>query len=150
MRFLHTADWQLGKPFGRFEPEVRAALGEARFDAIDRIGEVAAANQVEHVIVAGDVFDTEGPEDRVIVQAVSRMQRYPCRWWLPPGNPDYARNGGLWDRARHKTSDNIILLTEPAAQEMEAGLCLLPARSEERRVGNACVRTWRSRGLPNK
>src|SRR3546814_9511939 len=80
MRFLHTADWQLGKPFGRFEPEVRAALGEARFDAIDRIGEVAAANQVEHVIVAGDVFDTEGPEDRVIVQAVSRMQRYPCRW----------------------------------------------------------------------
>ena len=37
MRFLHTADWQLGKPFGRFEPEVRAALGEARFDAIDRI-----------------------------------------------------------------------------------------------------------------
>src|SRR3546814_1268176 len=69
MRFLHTADWQLGKPFGRFEPEVRAALGEARFDAIDRIGEVAAANQVEHVIVAGDVFDTEGPEDRVIVRS---------------------------------------------------------------------------------
>src|SRR3546814_8603749 len=102
MRFLHTADWQLGKPFGRFEPEVRAALGEARFDAIDRIGEVAAANQVEHVIVAGDVFDTEGPEDRVIVQAVSRMQRYPCRWWLLPGNHDYARNGGLWDRVRHK------------------------------------------------
>src|SRR3546814_715916 len=127
MRFLHTAAWQLGKPFGRFEPEVRAALGEARFDAIDRIGEVAAANQVEHVIVAGDVFDTEGPEDRVIVQAVSRMQRYPCRWWLLPGNHDYARNGGLWDRVRHKASDNIILLTEPVAQEMEAGLWLLPA-----------------------
>jgi len=127
MRFLHTADWQLGKPFGRFEPEVRAALGEARFDAIDRIGEVATANQVEHVIVAGDIFDTEGPEDRVIVQAVSRMQRYPCRWWLLPGNHDYARNGGLWDRVRHKASDNIILLTEPVAQEMEAGLWLLPA-----------------------
>ena len=95
---------------------MRAALGEARFDAIDRIGEVAAANQVEHVIVAGDIFDTEGPEDRVIVQAVSRMQRYPCRWWLLPGNHDYARNGGLWDRVRHKASDNIILLTEPVAQ----------------------------------
>ena len=77
MRFLHTADWQLGKPFGRFDPEVRAALSEARFDAIDRIGEAAAAQQVVHVIVAGDIFDTEGPEDQVIVLAMSRMQRYP-------------------------------------------------------------------------
>src|SRR3546814_18214486 len=51
----------------------------------------------------------------------------PCRWWLLPGNHDYARNGGLWDRVRHKASDNIILLTEPVAQEMEAGLWLLPA-----------------------
>src|SRR3546814_13421624 len=93
MRFPHTADWQLGKPFGRFEPEVRAALGEARFDAIDRIGEVAAANQVEHVIVAGDVFVTEGPEDRVIVQAVSRMQRYPCRWWLQIGRASCRERG---------------------------------------------------------
>ena len=26
MKLIHTADWQLGKPYGRFEPEVRAAL----------------------------------------------------------------------------------------------------------------------------
>jgi DNA repair exonuclease SbcCD nuclease subunit len=41
MRFLHSADWQLGKSFGRFEPDLRAALGEARFDAIDAIGGIA-------------------------------------------------------------------------------------------------------------
>src|SRR3546814_15026402 len=91
------------------------------------------------------------------------MQRYPCRWWLLPGNHDYARNGGLWDRVRHKASDNIILLTEPVAQEMEAGLWLLPAplihrhhlddptelfRSEERRVGQGGVRTFRCGGVP--
>src|SRR3546814_1647908 len=70
-------------------------------------------------VCSSDLFDTEGPEDRVIVQAVSRMQRYPCRWWLLPGNHDYARNGGLWDRVRHKASDNIILLTEPVAQRSE-------------------------------
>lgn len=127
MRFLHTADWQLGKPFGRFDPDIRAALSEARFDAIDRIGELAAAEQIAHVVVAGDIFDTEGPEDRVIVQAVSRMQRYPCRWWLLPGNHDYARNGGLWDRVRSKASDSIVLLTDPVAHEMEAGIWLLPA-----------------------
>lgn len=41
MRLIHSADWQLGKPFGRFPQEVRTALGEARFDAIDRIGALA-------------------------------------------------------------------------------------------------------------
>jgi DNA repair exonuclease SbcCD nuclease subunit len=99
MKLIHTADWQLGKPYGRFEPEVRAALTEARFDAI---GKVATLHAADHVLVAGDVFDTEGPEDRTIVQAISRMERHPCRWWLLPGNHDFARNGGLREiHSRH-------------------------------------------------
>lgn len=44
MKFLHSADWQLGKPYGRFEPDLRSALTEARFDAIDALGRAA----VEH------------------------------------------------------------------------------------------------------
>lgn len=132
MRFIHTADWQLGKPFGRFEHEVRAALTEARFDAIDAIGRLAADEEVEHVLVAGDVFDTEGPEDRVIVQAVSRMARYPCRWWLLPGNHDFARNGGLWDRVRARDVPNLTILTEAAPCEIESGVWLLPAPLEHR------------------
>src|ERR1700733_13091190 len=64
MKIIHTADWQLGKPFGRFDQHVRAALTDARFDAIDAIGQVAAQHNAGHVLVAGDVFDTDGPEDR--------------------------------------------------------------------------------------
>lgn len=75
MKIIHTADWQLGKPFARFEPDVRAALTEARFDAIDAIGRHAQAHEINHVLVAGDIFDTEGPEDRTVVQALSRMER---------------------------------------------------------------------------
>lgn len=127
MRFIHTADWQLGKPFGRFEPEVRSALTEARFEAIDAIGQAAVEQRADHVVVAGDVFDTEGPEDRTIVQAISRMERHPCYWWLLPGNHDFARNGGLWDRVRQRASGSITILTEPEAIELEAGTWLLPA-----------------------
>lgn len=127
MRFLHSADWQLGKSFGRFEPDLRAALGEARFDMIDTIGDLARDAGINHVLVAGDVFDTEWPEDRTIVQAVSRMQRHACRWWLLPGNHDYARNGGLWDRVRAKQSPNIAVLDAPEPVEIEKGAWLLPA-----------------------
>lgn len=127
MKLIHTADWQLGKPFGRFESDVRGALAEARFDAIDTIGRAATEQGAAHVLVAGDIFDTEGPEDRAIVQAVSRMERHPCRWWLLPGNHDFARNGGLWDRVRSRAGANIVVLTEPAPVEIEAGCWLLPA-----------------------
>ncbi len=121
LRLIHTADWQLGKPYGRFDSDVRAALSEARFDAIDAIGKAATEHDVAHVLVAGDVFDTEGPEDRVIVQAVSRMQRYACSWWLLPGNHDFTRNSGLWDRVRAKGAANIRILAEPVPCELESG-----------------------------
>lgn len=127
MKIIHTADWQLGKPFARFEPDVRAALTEARFDAIDAIGRQAQAHGVNHVLVAGDIFDTEGPEDRTVVQALSRMERHPCRWWLLPGNHDFARNGGLWDRVKRRAGPNIQCLTEAEPCELEDGAWLLPA-----------------------
>jgi hypothetical protein len=50
------------------------------------------------------------------------MERYPCRWWLLPGNHDHARNGGLWDRVRARRAANVIVLTEPDPQEMEDGV----------------------------
>lgn len=127
MKIIHSADWQLGKPFRRFEPEVRAALTEARFDAIDAIGRTAAENDSHHVIVAGDIFDTEGPEDRTIIQAVSRMNRHACHWWLLAGNHDFARNGGLWDRVRQRAGEKITVLAEPEPREIEPGAWLLPA-----------------------
>ncbi|MCB8877959.1 metallophosphoesterase family protein [Acidisoma silvae] len=127
MRFIHTADWQLGKPFGRFQPEVRVALADARLDVVDTIGRLAVSSGTKHVLVAGDVFDSDGPEDRVLVQALSRMARHTCQWWLLPGNHDAARTGGLWDRIRSKGVHNVRVLTEPTAIEMEPGVWLLPA-----------------------
>ncbi len=134
MKLIHTADWQLGKPFGRFEPDVRAALSEARFDAIDAIGAAAEPSGVEHVLVAGDVFDTEGPEDRTIVQAISRMERYPCSWWLLPGNHDFVRSGGLWDRVRQRVNGRINVLCDAQPIELEQGVWLLPAPLTHRRT----------------
>ena len=132
MKFIHSADWQLGKSFGRFDADVRSALGDARFDAIDSLGNAAAEHGARHVLVAGDVFDTEGPDDRTIVQALSRMGRHACNWWLLPGNHDSARNGGLWDRLRHRADERIAVLTAPEPKEIEPGVWLLPAPLEHR------------------
>lgn len=134
IRFIHTADWQLGKPFGRFPQEVSAALGEARLDSIDRLAQVAASNVATHVLVAGDVFDNVDPGDRIVGQAMSRMQRSPVTWWLMPGNHDHARAGGLWSRVRRQLPANVRIADTPEAVEIEDGAWLLPAPLEHRKT----------------
>lgn len=55
MKILHTADWHLGKRLDRFErlPEQREVLAE--------ICEIAEREEVDLVLVAGDLYDTFNP-----------------------------------------------------------------------------------------
>jgi DNA repair exonuclease SbcCD nuclease subunit len=134
LKLIHTADWQLGKPFGRFPPEVRSALTEARLDAIDRIGAAATSSGAAHIVVAGDVFDNVEPGDRIVTQALSRMERVAVTWWLMPGNHDHARAGGLWSRVRGRAPASIRIVDTPEPVEMEEGAWLLPAPLEHRKT----------------
>lgn len=134
IRIIHSADWQLGKPFGRFPDEVRAALTEARFDVIDRIGALSSERRVGHVVVAGDVFDNADPGDRVVIQALTRMERAPCHWWLMPGNHDPARADGLWSRVRARAGARVHVLDEAVPVEIEEGAWILPAPLDFRRT----------------
>lgn len=134
LKIIHTADWQLGKPLGRFPAEVSAALSEARLDAIDRLSEVASMRGVSHIVVAGDVFDNVDPGDRIVTQALSRMERANVLWWLMPGNHDHARPGGLWSRVRRLAPARVRILDTPEAIEMDDGAWLLPAPLEHRKT----------------
>lgn len=136
IKIIHTADWQLGKPFGRFPQEVRSALAEARLDAIDRLGGTAISAGAGHVVVAGDVFDNVEPGDRVVRQALSRMEQTPVTWWLMPGNHDHARAGGLWSRVRANSPANVRIVDTPEAVEMQEGAWLLPAPLEHRKTAS--------------
>lgn len=134
MKIVHTADWQLGKPFGRFPAEVSGALSEARLDVIDRLGAVAYEKGSSHIVVAGDVFDNVDPGNRIVMQALSRMERAKASWWLMPGNHDHARPAGLWSRIRRLAPASVRIVDEPQAIEMEEGAWLLPAPLEHRKT----------------
>lgn len=136
IRFVHTADWQLGKPFGRMPDEARVALQEARLDAIDAIARLAADKGAEDILVAGDVFDTFEPGERVVRQALTRMGRAPCRWWLLPGNHDYARAEGLWARLARDAPANVRALVTAEPVPMGERAVILPAPLLYRRTSD--------------
>lgn len=128
-RFIHTADWQLGKPFANFPPDLAGELAAARFDAIRRIAAVAVERQAQHVLVAGDVFDGEDLTALTLRRALERMAEHRgVTWVLLPGNHDPLRHGGLWDRiARIGIPSNIVVVTKEEPIALTSDVVLLPS-----------------------
>ena len=134
IRFIHTADWHIGKPFRNFPADLAGELGAARLDAIGRIAAIARARDAFHVLVAGDVFDSDLLEAVVIRRALERMAREAdINWLLLPGNHDPARPGGLWDRiSRIGTPVNVtaLLRNEPIVFQRDGVLLPAPLTSK--------------------
>ncbi len=100
MKFLHTADWQIGSQFGQFTPEEAAHLTEARFETVRRIASLATERGMDAVLVAGDVFDQQTVAETVIRKLFGALSGYAGPWYLLPGNHDAALAESVWTRAQ--------------------------------------------------
>jgi DNA repair exonuclease SbcCD nuclease subunit len=126
---IHTADWQIGKPFANIPGDAGAMLREQRFHTIRRIAEVAQERAVDAVLVAGDVFDNNAVKDETIRRAMNAMAGFPGPWVLLPGNHDAALAESVWTRIkRWGVPDNLMLATSPEPIALADGRAVvLPA-----------------------
>ena len=136
-RFIHTADWQIGKVFRFVDDAEMGGLQLARLEAITRIGKLAEEHGARHVLVAGDVYDHATPSPRTRNQVIERMRAHASiQWHLLPGNHDPYQPNGLWDQLRRRgLPDNVRTHTESSSAviEQEAAV-LLPAPLNHRRT----------------
>lgn len=96
MRFLHTADWQIGMS-ARHVGAAGERVREARFAAAERVVEVARERGAEFVVVAGDTFEDNGV-DRASVRRVGELlARAGVPVFLLPGNHDPLETGSVWE-----------------------------------------------------
>ncbi|WP_440906076.1 exonuclease subunit SbcD [Catenovulum sp. SX2] len=85
MRFIHTSDWHLGQ---NFYGKNRAAEHQAFFDWLIS---TIQAEQVELLIVSGDIFDTAAPPSyarTLLNQFVIQLNQLGCQLLLLGGNHD--------------------------------------------------------------
>lgn len=129
IRFIHTADWQIGKPFANFPSELAGELAAARLNVIARIAAAAHARDATHVLVAGDIFDAPNVETLLVRRTLEHLRRESqVAWVLLPGNHDPVRRDGIWDRARAiGLPENVVVLTEPAPFALSPHASVLPA-----------------------
>ena len=73
-RFIHTADWQIGKPYLRIKDEQkRFKLRQERFNAISRIKEVVRMQASQFVVIAGDLFDSPAPSSSCVIEVLESI-----------------------------------------------------------------------------
>lgn len=89
MRFIHTADWQIGMTRDFLDADAQARFADAREGAIRRIGEIARQCQACFVVVAGDVFETNLLRPRTVQRALDAMRAIEVPVYLLPGNHDH-------------------------------------------------------------
>ena len=136
IRFLHTSDLHLGKPYGRFDEDVAADLRQARAEIIPALIEAADAHGVEHILLAGDTFDQETPSPRLIRQTITAMaEAKQLNWWIIPGNHDSLTADLIWQTFREHAPENVHVLRDDAPVAISDCTYLLPAPCPRRAPG---------------
>ena len=133
MRLLHTGDWHVGKKLGRID---RAAEAEA---VLDEVVAIADDEDVDAVLVAGDLFDRAAPPLpylSLVLESLRRLASNGRRVVVIPGNhdsPELMRVlGPLLAGIR------VFVVHKPLAPEA-GGVVTVPARDGSMAVRVACL-----------
>jgi DNA repair exonuclease SbcCD nuclease subunit len=134
IRFLHTADLQIGKPFGQFPSEIAATLRAARFDILKRVALLGRDRGVDAVLVAGDCFDDIAVSDDTLRRFKIALEPFGGVWILLPGNHDPAIAESPWTRLRRFSLPcNVVIADEPQPVPIGNKAVILPAPLRRRR-----------------
>jgi hypothetical protein len=116
--FIHTADWQLGKPFGDFDETKKPLLRQKRIDSLSGIGRLVEERDARFVVVAGDLFDSQQPTKALVSAACQAIGEMEVPVYVIPGNHDHGGKGGPYDQDYFKSeaaqlAPNLVLMLEP-------------------------------------
>jgi DNA repair exonuclease SbcCD nuclease subunit len=129
MRFLHTADWQLGMTRHFLAGDAQPRYSAARRDAVAGLGALAAEVGAEFVVVAGDVFEHNQLSPEVIGQSLEAMRAIGIPVYLLPGNHDPLDASSVYTGALFTADrpDNVVVLDRPGLYKVRPGLEIVAA-----------------------
>ncbi len=133
MRFLHTADWQIGMRAAHVG-QAAARVREERLNAARRVVQAARLNHADFILLAGDTFEDNGV-DRVLVQKVADiLSEFAGPVYVIPGNHDPLVPGCVWDHPVWRSVRSVNVLRQEQPVEAPGGL-LYPCPVKERYSG---------------
>ncbi len=110
LKFLHTADLHLDTPFkglGEWNPWLAGKLKNATFKSFSRITDLAISENVDFVLIAGDVFDSENMSLAAQLKFVAELRKLSengINSYFICGNHDHLTS---WDRGLSLPSGTV-------------------------------------------
>jgi DNA repair exonuclease SbcCD nuclease subunit len=129
MRFVHTADWQLGMTRHFLAGEAQPRYSAARRDAVADLRSLVADVGAEFVVVAGDVFEHNQLLPQVVSQSLEAMRAIGIPVYLLPGNHDPLDASSVYTGALFKAERpaNVQVLDRAGVHEVRPGLQIVAA-----------------------
>jgi exonuclease SbcD len=106
-RILHTSDLHLER------------LADKACDGLAAVIDLAIAHHVEMVIIAGDLFDHNRVERRLVDFTVEQLRRLSAPVIVLPGNHDCLVPGSVYENVGFQHSSNIHLFTSPQGETLK-------------------------------
>jgi DNA repair protein SbcD/Mre11 len=117
LRVLHTADLHLGRSFQSWG-DVAAVRQQDLLDTLEEIGQIARAQRVHLVLLAGDQFDQHNPEPALATRFLGWLDHLGqdgIQVGMITGNHDsYWYEDSVY---RRQLPENVILFTEPQCEQ---------------------------------
>ena len=125
MKFLHTADWQIGKPFQSItDSSKREALRQKRLDTVRGLKSLVVKEKLDFVLVCGDLFDSATPDQATVSRLCAAIGELEVPVYAIPGNHDHGGPGCIWEQAFFKREQeqlapnfHILLEAKPVVLE---------------------------------
>lgn len=129
MRFLHTADWQLGMTRHFLAGEAQPRYAAARRDAVAALAGVAAETRAEFVVVAGDVFEHNQLAPESVGKSLEAMRGIGIPVYLLPGNHDPLDAASVYTSAAFAAQcpENVTVLDRAGLWDVAPGLQIVAA-----------------------
>lgn len=119
MKFLHTADWQMGMKAESLGNKAAERVRQARLDAAQRVIQVAKKNGAEMILFAGDMFEDNAVDRSLVRQTGEILKSFGKPVFIIPGNHDPLVPGSVWEHSVWKESENLRVIQTAKAIERE-------------------------------
>lgn len=127
VKFIHTADLQLGMSRRFLAAEAQARFTHARIEVVRALGGLATAEDCEFVVVGGDVFESNQLDRQVLVRALEALADVPVPVFLLPGNHDPLDAASIFRSPAFRAPPNVVVLDSPGVRVVRPGVELVAA-----------------------
>jgi len=127
VRFLHSADWQLGARFAQFGV-LGSRLREARLETLRRSLALAEKHQADAFLIAGDLFEDNQVDDTLVASTLALFRAHSALpIYILPGNHDpFTGPDSVWQRKAFLAApDNVHVLREAGVTDLGGNVHLV-------------------------